>query len=50
MALDQLPDRPSEQSLSETARFLKDCVWEARLARLNSLMSQPVGSASRYAQ
>jgi hypothetical protein len=50
MALDQLPDRPSEQSLSEAARFLKDCVWEARLAKLNSLMSQPAGSASRYAQ
>ena len=46
LALDQLPDRPSEQSLSETAEFLKACVWEARLAKLNSMMSQPAGSAS----
>jgi glycosyltransferase involved in cell wall biosynthesis len=50
LALDQLPDRPSEQSLSETAEFLKACVWEARLAKLNSMMSQPAGSASPHAR
>jgi glycosyltransferase involved in cell wall biosynthesis len=50
LALDQLPDRPSEQSLSEVAEFLKACVWEERLAKLNSMMSQPAGSASRHAQ
>ena len=49
-ALDQLPDRPSEQSLSEVAEFLKDCVWEERLAKLNSLISQSAESASRHAQ
>jgi hypothetical protein len=40
-ALDQLPDRPDEQSLSATAEFLKTCVWEERLTRLNSMMSEP---------
>jgi glycosyltransferase involved in cell wall biosynthesis len=46
LALDQLPGRPSEQSLLEVAEFLKDCVWEARLTRLNSMMSQSAASAS----
>jgi glycosyltransferase involved in cell wall biosynthesis len=50
LALDQLPDRPSEQSLSEVAEFLKACVWESRLAMLNSMMSQPAGSASPHAR
>ena len=50
LALDQLPDRPSEPSLSEAARFLKDCVWEERLAKLYRMMSQPAGSATRHAQ
>jgi hypothetical protein len=41
-ALDKLPDRPDKQSLSAAAEFLKTCVWEARLAKLNSMISEPV--------
>jgi hypothetical protein len=42
-ALDNLPDRPDEQSLSAAAEFLKTCVWEERLTKLNSMMSEPAG-------
>lgn len=50
-AVDQLPGRPpDEQSLSEVAEFLKSCVWEERLARLNSVISEPAGLAFLYAE
>ena len=48
-ALDQVQDRPGEQILSEVADFLKTCVWEERLAKLDSLLGQPAGLASLYA-
>jgi glycosyltransferase involved in cell wall biosynthesis len=48
-ALDQVQDRPGEKILSEVADFLKTCVWEARLAKLDNLISQPAGLASLYA-
>jgi hypothetical protein len=44
-ALSQLPDRPEERSLREVAEFLKACVWEERLARLNSMINEPAGLA-----
>lgn len=49
-AIDKVKDRPGEQSLSEVDEFLKACVWEQRLAQLNSLIAQPAGLASLYAQ
>jgi glycosyltransferase involved in cell wall biosynthesis len=48
-ALDQVQDRPGEPILSEVADFLRTCVWEQRLAELNSLLGQPAGLASLYA-
>ena len=45
-ALDAVEARPSEQSLAEVAGFLKSCVWEERLAKLDRLMSQPTRPAS----
>jgi glycosyltransferase involved in cell wall biosynthesis len=48
-ALDQVQDRPGEPILSEVADFLRTCVWEQRLAKLNSLLGQPAGLASLYA-
>jgi glycosyltransferase involved in cell wall biosynthesis len=45
-ALDQVQSRPSEQSLSEVAEFLKACVWEERLAKLNSLIGLSAEPAS----
>jgi hypothetical protein len=47
--LRRLPDRPDERSLAAAAEFLKDCVWEARLARLENLIGRPPGRASVYA-
>jgi glycosyltransferase involved in cell wall biosynthesis len=49
-ALGQITDRPDEQCLSEVARFLKDCVWEERFARLNSMLAEPAGLAFLYAR
>jgi glycosyltransferase involved in cell wall biosynthesis len=49
-ALEQVQDRPGEQSLQEVADFLKACTWEARLARLHTLIGQPAGIASLYAR
>ena len=49
-ALEQLPDRPDAQSLAKVEEFLKECVWEARLAKLDSIISQPAGLASLYAR
>jgi glycosyltransferase involved in cell wall biosynthesis len=48
-ALGQIQNRPDEQCLREVADFLKACTWEARLAKLNSLLGQPAGLASLYA-
>ncbi len=42
-ALDQLPDRPDQQSLAEAAEFLKMCVWEARLGKLRTIMEEQRG-------
>jgi hypothetical protein len=50
LALDQLPDRPGEPSLLEAAEFLKACVWDERLAKLDSIISQSAGSASLHAR
>jgi glycosyltransferase involved in cell wall biosynthesis len=49
-ALGQITERPDEQRLSEVARFLKDCVWEERFARLNSMLAEPAGLAFLYAR
>jgi hypothetical protein len=49
-ALRRLPDRPDERSLAAASEFLKNCVWEARLARLESLIGSPPGRASVYAR
>jgi len=55
-ALERIEARPAEQSLSETAAFLKSCVWEVRLEQLHhtfwssrrqSLLGQPNRPASR---
>jgi glycosyltransferase involved in cell wall biosynthesis len=48
-ALRQIADRADEQRLSEVARFLKDCVWEERFGKLNSMLAMPAGLASLYA-
>jgi hypothetical protein len=48
-ALNQLPDRPDEQSLLATAEFLKTCVWEERLAKLESMIGEQAGLAYLYA-
>jgi glycosyltransferase involved in cell wall biosynthesis len=48
-AIEKLQKRPDEQTLSATAAFLKTCTWEARLAKLDSLLNQPVERASPYA-
>jgi glycosyltransferase involved in cell wall biosynthesis len=49
-AIDSIEGRPGEASLTATARFLEECVWEARLATLNRLMEQPSGLRSLYAR
>jgi glycosyltransferase involved in cell wall biosynthesis len=49
-AIDQVQDRPGEQSLAEVADFLKSCDWETRLAKLYTLIRQPAGLASLYAR
>jgi hypothetical protein len=48
--LDQVQDRPDGQSLSAVSDFLKTCVWEQRLTKLNSLIGQPAGLTPQYAQ
>jgi hypothetical protein len=48
-ALDKLEERPDERSLSAAAEFLKTCTWEARLAKLDSLISQPAERVSPHA-
>ena len=49
-ALRRLPDRPDEQSLAQASEFLKTCVWEARLARLSRMVSEPAGLPFLYAR
>ncbi len=46
-ALERIESRPAEQRLSETAAFLKTCVWDARLEQLHSLLRHPNRPASR---
>jgi glycosyltransferase involved in cell wall biosynthesis len=48
-ALDRIQERPGEQRLAEVADFLKTCTWDARLAKLDHLLSQPSGFVSLYA-
>jgi len=49
-AIQKIADRPDEQRLAETARFLKECVWEERFAKLQAMISEPAGLASLYAR
>jgi glycosyltransferase involved in cell wall biosynthesis len=49
-AIDSIEGRPGENTLTATARFLEECVWEARLAKLGRLMEQPSGLRSLYAR
>jgi glycosyltransferase involved in cell wall biosynthesis len=49
-AFEKLPDRPDEGSLSETAEFLKTCIWEERLTALDRMLGQPAGLPFLYAQ
>jgi len=48
-AIERIEDRPPDPSLAEAAEFLKGCTWEARLAKLESLLTiaQSAGYAKR---
>lgn len=49
-AIEKIEDRPGEQLLAEVAEFLKDCVWDERFAKLQSVIREPAGLASLYAR
>jgi hypothetical protein len=44
--LDALPDRPAGHALSAAAEFLKECVWEVRLEKLDSMLGAPDNAPS----
>jgi glycosyltransferase involved in cell wall biosynthesis len=48
--LDALPDRPAEADLGRAEEFLKTCVWEARLAKMEKMMASPTGLTRLYAK
>jgi glycosyltransferase involved in cell wall biosynthesis len=48
-AIGKVTARPDEQALGEVSVFLKGCVWEARLAQLDSMLGQPCGLPFLYA-
>jgi len=47
-AIQGINTRPDEQLLSETAEFLKDCVWEERFAKITAMIAEGAGLASLY--
>ena len=49
-AIDQVTGRPDEGHLAEVAAFLKDCVWEERFARIQTMIGETSGLASLYAR
>src|SRR6185369_484478 len=49
-ALGRVQARPGEDTLAAVSQFLKTCVWEERLAKLNSLIGRPVMRAVDHAR
>jgi len=49
-AIDRITSRPNAQLLAEVERFLKDCTWDERFAKLKAMLEAPAGLAFLYAK